>query len=157
MNSTQILISFEVILKNGLQTPELSFNKVLIRSACHNLNGSCKKCTEISAAGNGMWLFGTSLTAKCWSFDGMNLKALMLTETLRLSIQTLNLHLKNLGLSMGKWLAQNHVARRSPDWWASALPAAPHCLPFPPICSSVILLNCIAHQLRNKVNSTCAN
>lgn len=48
----------------------------------------------------GFW--GQVLTARCWSFDDMNLKPLMLTETLKLSVQTLNLHMRNLRLSMGK-------------------------------------------------------
>lgn len=48
----------------------------------------------------GFW--GQVVTARCWSFDDKNLKPLMLTETLKLSIQTLNLHMRNLGLSMGK-------------------------------------------------------
>lgn len=45
---------------------------------------------------------GQVVTTRCWSFDDMNLKPLMLTETLKLSIQTLILHMRNLGLSMGK-------------------------------------------------------
>lgn len=44
------------------------------------------------------------VTARFWSFDGVNLKPLMLTETLRLSMQTPNLHMRKLGLSMGDLL-----------------------------------------------------
>lgn len=40
---------------------ELSFNKALIRSACHNFNGGCMKCTEISAVEEWYVAFGDKL------------------------------------------------------------------------------------------------
>ena len=77
----------------------------------------------------GFW--GQVVTARCWSFDVMNLKPhLMLTGTLRLSIQALNLHKRNLGLNSLKRPAQNHITwqkeshHRSSDEWVYAMPPA---------------------------------
>lgn len=81
----------------------------------------------------GFW--GQVVTARCWSFDGMNLKPhLMLTGTLRLSIQALNLHKRNLRLNSLKRPAQNHITWQKKItsqviWWMSLCYASsPHCL-----------------------------
>lgn len=119
-------------MKNGLQTPELSFNKVLIRSACHNLNGSCMKCTEISAVGEWNVAFGdkfdSSVLVLWWyeskssnadrDFEIIYSNSPFAPEESRVS-------------SMGKWHAQNHMGQQI-TWWMSFCSACSSTLPHLP-------------------------